>query len=428
MFLIVQILLALVLSGCVDHANTEAGVQLDSDHVDIGDMSEVDAGSDLGVDQPDDTGFIEAIDPFAWPYPYPDGYLCDEPGMVAAKRSDRVFEIPDTSLANPGPQRISEIDLYPSVTHSLKPSADAAVEYGFAIWRHVNGDLMLHLSMWMGEPDTARVMTHMFLMNGQPIQGRITYWDAERTMILGEDVGHVIEDRYQTGDHLQIDFEIPSDYLSEDHFTDLEFIQITKFSHSFRTVVGNYTLFNGTYSSPEHPCFQKTMTVNEFAEVMTEEQRWVAEQQAEPPWPFFHLLMYTELNVDDAASAGIKTVNVGERDRVTVHILGYPTSASQLKPAWSAESIIPVLNNTPLDIRWNVAFPKVPFYKRGIHFPVWAASFEVELPPGDSELYLLTIDDPFLARADHEARLRNDGRFVFFPRTSVIRFVRDQEM
>ena len=333
--------------------------------------------------------------------------------------------IPTTVEPSPGPFKVSDFENEPFFVTALVPPEGMALEPHAAIW--TNGDdLTIHLTVWMGDEDyPAADANYYFFLNGDPLVSQIDFWDAERTEITESINTSSFSHPYKVGSYINADIRVEGLVLGA--INDLKLVRNYLGRNQGQTFGStNLTIYHGGFERWEHQCFVKTPNSTEFAAEMTERERSAASQLADG-WPFFHLFMYTEYNLDSVGSLGVNEVYVGDDDRTTVHILGYPALGKVIETSpWSAETIVPILNGVPLEERWHVAFPKVDGYFRNRHHPVWSASFEVELPPGDSELILVSLSDTFLPRASPDGRLREDGRKFWIPKINRIHFVRER--
>lgn len=380
--------------------------------------------AELGELTDEGADIVEQVDPYAPPYPYPPGYLCDTAGTFVPESGPERYVIPTGVEPSPGPFKVSDFESEPFFVTALVPPEGVALEPHTAIW--TNGDeLTLHLTVWMGEDDyPAADANYHFFLNEEPLVSQIDFWDEERTEITGTVHASGFSYPYKVGSFINADIRVGG--LVSGAINDLKLVRnyLGK-TQGQRVSVTGYTIYHGGFERWEHECFVKTPNASEFAVEMTESERSAASQLADG-WPFFHLFMYTEYNLDSVGSLGVNEVYVGDDDRTTVHILGYPALGKVIETSpWSAETIIPILNGVPLEERWHVAFPKVDGYFRNRHNPVWSASFEVDLPPGDAELILVSLSDTFLPRASPDGRVRDDRREFWAPKINRIHFVRE---
>lgn len=395
----------------------DAGSEADAEPVDLTDVP------DLGEDSND--MHDSRIDPFSPPYPYPSGYLCDSPGLHQGDSPQSTFQIPQPSQTNPGPAVVSELSQDDEFVVSWLPPLSTTFEIFHAIWREQSSEeLTMHFGVWMGRDYNIDQVTYQFFIDLEPIEGPITFWDAERETILGQSEQNHITAPYVLGEYVIADITIPSRQIKTDRVQELTMVEVHENESIYRSQVFGVSFLNGTLSQPAHPCFEKTQTPDEFALGLSEKQRRAMEEQKAIGSQPLHLLMFTESNLDDPASGTKKEVFVGEQSKVTVHVLGYPTLGAYEGAEWSAEALIPVLNNVPLEQTWYVAFPVVRGTSPSTYLPVWATSFDVDLPPGDSTLQILAIDDPFLTKMAPDGRVREDGRFVTFPSSNMLLFKR----
>ncbi len=376
-------------------------------------MSSPDAAADVALDTEADG------DELAVPY------FCNEPGMVAAQRVDLPFELPPAILESPGPVTADFFNSDDFDTLVFTVPSDQKTSAFTAIWKPLEDDLVFYSVYNVAIASKALRLRYVILLDYQPVPAKITVWDRDRTQILDQYTGYMVEAGViEPGESFIIDVEIDSSYLPEARTYDLIFAEYEDLQNTgHRVNVNKLVVFNGSFDIPAHPCFVKSSPLYEPTFVPTPDE--AALVQAREDVNIQHLHIYADGHLLDSAPIAPHEVDVTGKTSVHVKVLGFPPTAYEEMGPWIAEVIFPILGDEVLSDRWNVAFPRINGGDGKPFIPVWRSEFDVSLPSVPSvDLQLLGTHTPYIPNVDPDGRPRIESPILWDQRSNVIRFVR----
>jgi len=407
------------LGACVDDSRAslaeDMGVVPDAP-ADAGDAGDVDTGTMDGGDTNTKADGGDFVVP----------YFCDEPGMVAAKSTDLLFELPAGLPESPGPITADFFNSDDVNTTTFTVPTNQKTNGFRAIWKPLEDDLVFYTVYNVALAYDALRLRYVILLDYQPVPAKITVWDRDRTQILDQYTGYVVDRGViQPGESLVFDVEIDQSYLPEARTYDLILAGYEDLQNTGHQVdMNKIVVFNGSFDIPAHPCFVKASplyaptfvpTADEAA--LHEARLGVGLYQNFQIWVDGHLL--------ESASVAPHEIDVTGKTSAKIKILGYPPSAKVEMGPWIAEVIFPVLGDAVLPDRWNVAFPRTNGGEGKPYIPVWRGEFEVPLPEVPSvDLQLLGTHTPYVPNVDPDGTKHPEAPILWDQRSNVIRFVR----